>query len=228
MKKLFCKISIIFLMLVNCNFLFSLDFVGPKDVAIVQWGTPEETIDENIKFILEVKKPITLDEFVQDRNNDDYFIDMVYEAVTKEELLNRIRSDKNLYWHGGGTTNYAKEFHVEKNNILIHIQFSTSSRDDIASPIGVYVGRIIMNDMVYIVRYGCNFKNKDWKPLREQLTDYIELRQKYHGMRYCWKDTEKSPEQFYKAMISLDPSLPKYVREFQKSWNEILSMTLGL
>ena len=228
MKKLFCKVSIIFLMLVNCNFLFSLDFVAPKDVAIVQWGTPEETIDENIKFILEVKKPITLDEFVQDRNNDDYFIDMVYEAVTKEELLNRIRSDKNLYWHGGGTTNYAKEFHVEKNNILIHIQFSTSSRDDIASPIGVYVGRIIMNDMVYIVRYGCNFKNKDWKPLREQLTDYIELRQKYHGMRYCWKDTEKSPEQFYKAMISLDPSLPKYVREFQKSWNEILSMTLGL
>lgn len=215
-------------MLVNCNFLFSLDFVGPKSVAIVQWGTPEETIDENIKFILEVKKPITLDEFVQDRNNDDYFIDMVYEAVTKEELLNRIRSDENLYWHGGGTTNYAKEFHVEKNNILIHIQFSTSSRDDIASPIGVYVGRIIMNDMVYIVRYGCNFKNKDWKPLREQLTDYIELRQKYHGMRYCWKDTEKSPEQFYKAMISLDPSLPKYVREFQKSWNEILSMTLGL
>lgn len=228
MKKLFCKVSIIFLMLVNCNFLFSLDFVGPKSVAIVQNGTPEETIDENIKFILEVKKPITLDEFVQDRNNDDYFIDMVYEAVTKEELLNRIRSDKNLYWHGGGTTNYAKEFHVEKNNILIHIQFSTSSRDDIASPIGVYVGRIIMNDMVYIVRYGCNFKNKDWKPLREQLTDYIELRQKYHGMRYCWKDTEKSPEQFYKAMISLDPSLPKYVREFQKSWNEILSMTLGL
>lgn len=228
MKKLFCKVSIIFLMLVNCNFLFSLDFVGPKSVAIVQWGTPEETIDENIKFILEVKKPITLDEFVQDRNNDDYFIDMVYEAVTKEELLNRIRSDKNLYWYGGGTTNYAKEFHVEKNNILIHIQFSTSSRDDIASPIGVYVGRIIMNDMVYIVRYGCNFKNKDWKPLREQVTDYIELRQKYHGMRYCWKDTEKSPEQFYKAMISLDPSLPKYVREFQKSWNEILSMTLGL
>ena len=126
MKKLFCKVSIIFLMLVNCNFLFSLDFVGPKGVAIVQNGTPKETIDENIKFILEVKKPITLDEFVQDRNNDDYFIDMVYEAVTKEELLNRIRSDKNLYWHGGGTTNYAKEFHVERNNILVQVQFTTS------------------------------------------------------------------------------------------------------
>ena len=54
MKKLFCKVSIIFLMLVNCNFLFSLDFVGPKSVAIVQNGTPKETIDENIKFILEI------------------------------------------------------------------------------------------------------------------------------------------------------------------------------
>lgn len=230
MKKLFCKVSIIFLMLVNCNFLFSLDFVGPKSVAIVQNGTPKETIDENIKFILEIQDTMTLDEFVENRNKDHFFVDIVNKRnfITKDELLDRIRNDEKLYWHGGGTITFARESHIERNNILVQVQFTTSSDDDIASPIGVYVGRIIMNDMVYIVRYGCNFKNKDWKPLREQLTDYIELRQKYHGMRYCWKDTEKSPEQFYKAMISLDPSLPKYVRDFQKSWNEILSMTLGL
>ena len=47
MKQLFFKVSLICLMLVNCNFLFSLEFVGSKDVAIVEWGTPEDSIDVN-------------------------------------------------------------------------------------------------------------------------------------------------------------------------------------
>ena len=86
MKKLFCKVSIIFLMLVNCNFLFSLDFVGPKGVAIVQNGTPKETIDENIKFILEIQDTMTLDEFVENRNKDHFFVDIVNKRnfITKD------------------------------------------------------------------------------------------------------------------------------------------------
>lgn len=218
MKKIFG----ILISLVLCNCIF-----GESSYEICEWG--KQGLDESKPFRLEIMEE-SLDSFIRDRN-----IDTTYERTfTKETLIEAVKNNEELVFNS--PVNFMRNKLFTNGDKLFQEQYTTSVRRDIAHFICTYVGRFFIDEKVVYYR----FSEKKTKirglskytriaTIEDKIYLYNEDYSSYLATEkdniYLWKD-ESCPEKFYNDLKNHDASLPKYVIEFQKSWEEIIQKVL--